>query len=339
VLDTWQKIEIAPYTYVYLDGHRVAKVIRTREDLGHELYCEYAVDQMLSDDRTMLFPKTAKGKPQKFTWANLEKCTPVGMALNYSEKYLSIVNHDSDQAYYCSAYDEVMLDDFQKFRAWVDAWCKDTDEQALTEICAFAARKRTHQAYKEGDFFRYRINRFLYGYGRILIDYNKKREDGTAFWDIFMGKPLCVAVYHIATENAEIKPEELVGKKMMPAHMVMDNVFYYGECEIIGNMPLSDEQIDYPIHYGWGCTMEHPNRVCYQCGDVFVTREDCVALYREFKNNGIGWNLRVTLPLLHECICADSNEPYWRSEQWGKDLRNPKYADELRQIKEQMGIE
>ena len=131
VLDTWQKIEIAPYTYVYLDGHRVAKVIRTREDLGHELYCEYAVEQMLSDDRTMLLPKTAKGKPQKFTWANLEKRTPVGMALSYSESYLSIVNHDSDQAYYCSAYDEVTLDDFQKFRAWVDAWCKDTDASSI----------------------------------------------------------------------------------------------------------------------------------------------------------------------------------------------------------------
>ncbi len=338
VLDHWQKIEIAPGTYIYLDGHRIAKIVQVCEDPQNQQYSEYAVDRMLSEDHTMLLPKTTKGSPQKITWANLKNCTPVGMSLNYGGQYLSIVNHNSEQAFYCSAYDDVDIGTFDKFKAWVDIWCKETDQKALREIRAFAARKRTHHAYKEGDFFRYRINRFLYGYGRILINFDKKRKDGTAFWDVFMGKPLCVAVYHIATENAEIKPEELVGKKMMPAHMIMDNVFYYGECEIIGNIPLSDEQVDYPIQYGWGCTMEHPNRVCYQRGNLFVTRDDSVALFRDFKG-GIGWNLKVTLPILRECICADSNEPYWRSGQWGKDLRNPKYADELRQIKEQMGIE
>jgi hypothetical protein len=29
-------------------------------------------------------------------------------------------------------------------------------------------------------------------------------------------------------------PEEIIGKKMLPSHMIMDNIFFYGECESLG---------------------------------------------------------------------------------------------------------
>ena len=82
----------------------------------------------------------------------------------------------------------------------------------------------------------------MYGYGRILVNYDKMRKDGVEFWDVFFGKPLCVAVYHMVTDRNDLTPAELVNYKMLPSQMIMDNCFYYGECEIIGNLPIDSDE-------------------------------------------------------------------------------------------------
>ncbi len=347
VLDTWEKVEVKPspcdmfYTYAYLDGNRIVKVIQVYDEPGQELYSEFSVDQTLSEDKTMILPKTEKGKPQKFTSANLLNKTPIGMSLCYSRGSVSVNNNNSDQSYYNSVYDDVKIESFADFEKWLHNWCKTTGEKELTEINEFAARTKKHQKFKEGDFFRFRINRSLYGYGRIILNFDKMHKDGIAFWDIFMGKPLCVAVYHVATEDKNLTPECLAEKKMLPSQMIMDNIFFYGECEIIGNMPIAESDKDYPIHYGQSIDRRCPDCVHYQCGKVFVTSKNETALY-DFKNHGVGWNLDVKLPILLECIKQNSNDPYWDMIQpWRAncDLRNPKFQEELKQIQKQMGID
>jgi hypothetical protein len=151
-----------------------------------------------------------------------------------------------------------------------------------------------------------------------------------------------VAVYHIATEDKTITPEQLVHLKMLPSQMIMDNIFYYGECEIIGNMPIAPDEDNYTIHYGRSLSAREPNGLYYQCGKTYVTLENEQALFGHFTHNGIGWNLDVKLPILLECIKKKSNEPYWNMiPAWraNKDLRNPKFEEELKKIKKQMGIQ
>ena len=346
VLDTWKKIEVkaGPYdqytTYAFLEGERIVKVILISENPEQELYHEYGVDQLLSLDGTKILPKTDKGKPQNFTAPNLVKKTPVGMALTYSRGYISVVNNNAEQCYYRSSYNSVKPENLHQFSTWVDKWCDKTGEKELIEINEFAKRMKTHQRFKEGDFFKFRINRSLFGYGRILVDYTKMRKEGIPFWDVFMGKPLCVAVYHIATEDSNIAPEHLVHLQMLPSQMIMDNIFYYGECEIIGNMPISKDEDNYTVHYGKSIDMRKPNCVCYQSGKTFLTLEGESEF--DFSNKGIGWDLSVKLPILLECIRKKSNSPYWEminSYQAEQDLRNPRFKKELKQIKKQMGIE
>ena len=276
VLDTWEKVEVKPgpydmwNMYAYLEGRKIVKVIRICEEDGHEMYNEFAVDRRVSEDGIKLLPKTAKGKPVNFTTSNLTKCTPVGMELYYTNGSVTLSNHASNQCFYRSIYEGVKINNFTSFISWVEDWCGNTGENEQTEINGFASRTKSHQPFKEGDFFRYRINRTLYGYGRILLDFAKMRKEGTPFWDMFMGKPLCVAIYHIATADAHMSPEQLVGRKMQPSHMIMDNIFYYGECEIIGNKPLVAAEEDYPIHYG----SQKADRLNYQCGKLFVSLEN-----------------------------------------------------------------
>ena len=78
VSDSWEKVEVKPnqtdmyYTYAYLDGQKIVKVIQVYDEPGYEIYREYGVNEMISEDRTKLLPKTVKGKPQNFTASNLE---------------------------------------------------------------------------------------------------------------------------------------------------------------------------------------------------------------------------------------------------------------------------
>ena len=233
VLDTWEKVEVkaGPYnpyqTYAYLDGRRIMKVVQVSDKSRRGFYREFSVDEMLSEDKTKILPKTSKGKPKTFTVPVLEKRTFVGMSLSYGPDEVYIVNNDSDQNYYSSVYENNVIEKFAGFEAWVVDWCNNTGDKELADINEFAGRTKVHQKYKEGDFFRFRINRFLYGYGRILVDFVKMRKEKISFWDVFMGPPLCVAVYHIATENKNMTPSDLVGKMTLPSHMVMDNIFYY----------------------------------------------------------------------------------------------------------------
>lgn len=347
VSDFWNRVEVRPgphdnfSTFAYLDGNCVQRVILTdEEDLEKAQYIEMQIDAVLSEDKKWILPKTDKGKPKPFTSSNLLKCRAVGMSFCYSEGYIEVKNETTEQTYYQSGYEDLNLKDFSAFKKWVEDWCKSTEAKDIQEINEFSAAERVHQKYREGDFFRFKINRTLYGYGRILLDFNKMKKAKEPFWDIFMGKPLCVAVYHIATERKDVTPEELNTMAMLPSRMIMDNKFFYGEYEIIGNMPISKEYHDYPIHYGRPISVLETG-VRYQCGKTFIAFDDKEPLYSQYKNGGIGWTLNVKLPILQKCIEANSNKPYWElfyPHVVNRDLRNPKLREHLTNIQQQVGI-
>lgn len=339
----WVKTELKPSqydlydTFAYLRGNTLRKIIC----VGEGLYAEQSYQEELSEDGKFLLPKTPKGKPVPLTAANALKRTPKGMRLVYSNRAVSLTNFTAQRCFFRSSYVGLSLPAFSDFEAFVEQWCRETDSRKQAEVDAFAQLPRIHQKYREGDFFRFRINRMLFGYGRILVDYDAMRKKKLPFWDIFMGKPLCVCVYRIATERTDCTMEELAALPKLPSTMVMDNIFYYGECEIIGNRPLHPKDEEYPIHYGKSISMRDTS-LCYQCGKTFLTLPGETELVSGFRNNGIGWQLNVSLPVLLDCIRENSNLPYWNQEHDApvrQDLRNPKYRPLLEQVKAQFHID
>lgn len=50
----------------------------------------------------------------------------------------------------------------------------------------------------------------------------------------------------------------------------------------------------------------------------------------------------MNLPILRQCIDAHSNQPYWDNYSpvfVNRDLRNPKYVEQAKRVKLQMGVE
>ena len=187
--------------------------------------------------------------------------------------------------------------------------------------------------------FRFKIGRRLYGYGRILLDYDKMRKGKEPFWDILMSKPLVCSVYHIVTERTDVSVDELKTLCSLPSTIIADNSLYYGEYKIIGNIPISDDE-DYPIMYGNSIHFGE-KAVSYQCGKRYCKIINSSALFPGFINNGVSFILNFTLDVLLQCIAKASNIPYWERyySHWvEKDLRNPKHSEKLQKVKMQFGL-
>ena len=339
---TWTLTEVkaSPYddfqTYVYMDGAVIRKCILS----GNDRFVEYELCEPLSEDLKYLLPKTAKGKPVLLSSSTLSKRKGFGMCLAYGKGYISLDNQTSMRTYYSSVYDPLRFNNLEGFYQWVLQWCADTTDEDCEDINRFRLQERKHIKYQEGDVFRYKINRRLYGYGRILLDYDKMRKKKVPFWDILMTKPLVCSVYHIATENQHLTVDELENLQSLPSAIITDNALFYGDFEIIGNIPVRDQE-DYPIMYGNSIHIRE-QAVVLQCGKLYRRIENGSALFNGFTNNGVGFRLSVKLPILLQCIAEKSNTPFWEQEHWAPvnhDLRNPRFRTELEQICRQFDLE
>lgn len=348
ILDGWARIETinSPLwctTVAYIDGTVIRKYIET----GDTTYTEYELCEQLSDDLHNLQPKTAKGKPVLLSSANLRKRSGFGMCLSYSHhqylnncaSHIDLYSLTSQKIYYSSEYDPVFVRNIGEFERWINAWCAESTQDDLDDISRFAQLPREHIKYREGDVFRFKINRRLYGYGRMLVDYGRMRKTKTPFWDLFCAIPLVCSAYHIATEKKDVPVTELAKLNSLPSVPMMDNHLFYGTYEIIGHIPIGEVE-DYPMLYGYS-TKATEKAVLFQWGKLYRREENGTALFlNNFRDMSIGFGLRFDLAVLRSCIAEGSNEPYWNQNRYhiDKDLRNPKFHAEREQILRHFGL-
>lgn len=318
---------------LFFDGDVLRKVIWLHDN-GY--FHENSYQLPTQDNRTMIAPLTKRGKPKRLNGVNIQRCTPYGMYFDYNGGIV-IANYTTQRTYYSSAFAGVPFMGQKELQTFLDKWTVDTTNKDFAEIQAFAHAKRRRCKYKEGDFFRFKYDRRNYGYGRILLDVGKFVKDRGKFWNILMGKALCVSVYHIITENPNVTIEDLQKLQSCPSSYMMDNRFFYGEYESIGNAPVP-ENADYPIMYGRSVNALDKNKICFCRGREYreIPLSDNELLFTNFINNGINWSLNVNKTLVEECIKAGTNEPFWNACR-RNDLRNPVFSKELALVLKQMG--
>jgi hypothetical protein len=340
---SWDFIKLTPSpydnhdTFAYFEGNTICKLIL----IGENFYVEYDLNEETTNLRTELLPKTERGKIVKLTASTLEKRTPKGMYFSYNDGYVHLGNCETNRTFYNSSSEEIKLINFEELSYWIEQWISDTTISDLNELAEFSSSHKKHCKYRVGDFFKFKLNRRLYGYGRILLDYDKMRKEKIKFWDVLMGKPLVVKVYHIVTTNKNISCEELKELEAVPSQFIMDNAFFYGEYEVIGNLPLTDIELDFPVMYGKSIDATDSNKILLQSGQkYFELTNRKHALYSEFRNNGVGFGIDVKLPILKKCIELHSNQPYWEQNNYmtNKDLRNPKFSAERKAVCKQFGV-
>ena len=359
VEEHWELVKFDNGIYYYFEDDTIKKEIKVSKNYYHEA----ELNEKTAENRTMILPKTKRGKIKKFNYTATESFSPFGTYFTFSPfgTYFTfstdgviIANYTTQRTYYSEIFSEkekISLDDLKK---WLDKWMKETTEEDLEEIEEFKNAKRKHCKFNEGDFFAFKISRREWCFGRILLDVSKLRKDenfkknknyGLAN---LMGKPLIIKVYHKISDNKNIDLKELSKCLALPSQAIMDNIFYYGEAIILGNLPLKPEENDMFISVSESISGIDKNIAYLQYGLIYreIPLSDYEKLIRELKigaqtlrREGIGFVIDTYK--LKECIESKSNSPFW--EKYKKhnvpDLKNPDHIELKRKIFKAFGLD
>ena len=350
VEEHWELVKFDNGIYYYFEDDTIKKEIKVSKNYYHEA----ELNEKTAENRTMILPKTKRGKIKKFNYTATQSFSPFGTYFTFSTDGVIIANYTTQRTYYSEIFSEkekISLDDLKK---WLDKWMKETTEEDLEEIEEFKNAKRKHCKFNEGDFFAFKISRREWCFGRILLDVSKLKKDenfkknknyGLAN---LMGKPLIIKVYHKISDNKNINLKELSKCLALPSQAIMDNIFYYGEAIILGNLPLKPEENDMFISVSESISGIDKNIAYLQYGLIYreIPLSDYEKLIKELKigaqtlrREGIGFVIDTYK--LKECIEAKSNSPFW--EKYKKrnvpDLKNPDHIELKRKIFKAFGLD
>lgn len=350
VEENWELVKFSDDVYYYFEDDTIRKKISVKGNYYHEA----ELNEKTAENRTMILPKTKSGKIKKFNFTATQSFSPFGTYFTFSTNGVIIANYTTQRTYYSESFSEknISLDNLKN---WLDKWIEESTEEDLKEIEEFKNAKRKHCKFKEGDFFAFKIGRREWAFGRILLDVAKLRKDknfeknknyGLAH---LMGKPLIIKVYHKISDNKNVDLKELSECLALPSQAIMDNIFYYGEAIILGNLPLKDHEYDdMLISVSESISYIDKDIAYLQYGLIYkeIPLSDYLKLIKElkvdaqtFRREGIGFV--IDTDNLKECIKAKSNSPYWERESKYKilDLKNPAHIELKRKIFKAFGLD
>ena len=350
----WERVSLFN-KYYYFEGDTIRKEI----SVGEQGYTERSLCEKTAENRSILLPKTGKGKSKKLNFTASQSFKGIGVYFSFWNEYLTLSNYTTQTSFYSEQLPNHKLEDLP---LWLDQWIAATTPQELKAITQFSQAQRQHCKYAEGDFFAFKIGRNQWGFGRILLDVQKqikankiKRNEHFGLTNL-MGKCLLVKVYHKISDTQNVDLQALAQTPALPSQIIMDNHFYYGENPIIGHLPLQPQEYDMLISYSKSISSDSPSMVYLQYGMLFRTLDIQVfdryllheddSLYLGYEENpyrkeDAGFGLDTDS--LVECIKTKSNLPYWQSKaafyNTRFDLRNPANLAIKREIFKAFGLD
>lgn len=350
VEEHWELVKFDNGIYYYFEDDTIRKEIKVSKNYYHEA----ELNEKTAENRTMILPKTKRGKIKKFNYTATQSFSPFGTYFTFSTDGVIIANYTTQRTYYSEIFSEKEKISLDNLKKWLDKWMKETTEEDLEEIEEFKNAKRKHCKFNEGDFFAFKISRREWCFGRILLDVFKLKKDENFKKNKnygltnLMGKPLIIKVYHKISDNKNIDLKELSKCLALPSQAIMDNIFYYGEAIILGNLPLKPEENDMFISVSESISGIDKNIAYLQYGLIYreIPLSDYEKLIKDLKigpqtlrREGIGFVIDTYK--LKECIEAKSNSPFW--EKYKKrnvpDLKNPDHIELKRKIFKAFGLD
>ena len=165
---SWDKVPVKNSCWtLYFDGDIIRKISARSE--SH--YYESDVCEHTAENRTVVLPRTKRGKPKKLNFTAIQSFSEKGIYFSFSEDYITLANYTTQTMFYQTRNrTEFTIEE------WLRKWVEESTEKDLEEIQAFKTAKRRHQKYAEGDFFAFRVGRHKWGFGRIVLDVAKRRK-------------------------------------------------------------------------------------------------------------------------------------------------------------------
>jgi hypothetical protein len=315
-------------------------------------YVEYQYDE-LTKDRMILLPKTGKGKEKKLTASVLEKRTPLKVYLHVSCGHLMVGNYSSQTTFYSTRWDNEEQSQNSPSKIITD-FIDQSPSDHLEKIDAFKSAKRKHIKFHTGDYFCFKLDRTNLGFGRVLLDVGKIRKrkllDEKHGLDLLMGQPVIVELFAFKSDKKHVDIGTLDAQVKLPADVMMDNLLFYGEYEIIGHREIKDEEFDFPISYGrsidqrrvvflqWGLIHKELPQDVY---NRYTYTEETQVGQNPFGYYSIGYCPRYDSLDVLKTIASKGTYDFEQSEHYAAkwDLRNPRNKEVKSEVFRVFGLD
>ena len=179
--------------------------------------------------------------------------------------------------------DDHGITSYDHLAAWVEQFIDSCSPDHLNRIDEQRDKKLVRVQYRPGDAFAIPFDDDTVGYGRILLDIFRLRRTGL-FQSVphcglggpVLGSGLLLVIYRYAGQTIAL--DEIPQLPALGTLLTMHDDIYRGRFEIVGNIPVSESELDFPEgviawHSGDGSTEYH-----FQKGGMTValpmTREE-----------------------------------------------------------------
>lgn len=236
--------------YLLFDGNVIKRHIVSVDFRYSE--CHY---NELTRNRTILLPKTSKGKEKRLSGPVLGQRQPIGVYLEVTNRgVITIGNYTTQTTFYSSRWDKPELPFDRSIEETVAEFVSQSPSDHLSQIEQFRLAKRKRVRFRAGDYFSFKLNRTRFGFGRVLLDINRIRKSGLLpekhGLNLLMGPPVLIQLFAFSSPSPKVNISELERTPKLPSDVMMDNLLLYGEYELIGHKELTDADFDFPVSYG-----------------------------------------------------------------------------------------
>ncbi|WP_167851983.1 immunity 26/phosphotriesterase HocA family protein [Hymenobacter elongatus] len=337
-----------PESILYYDKDTIKRHIISTDNKYSELHYNE-----LTSDRTILLPKTDKGKGKKLSASVLEQRQPLGIYLSVSNGDLTIGSYNTQTTFFSNRWVSEIQSE-KSISELVSDFIEQSPDNHLKEIELFKNAKRKNIKFKTGDYFCFKLSRTSYGFGRILLDVNKIRKskliESHHGLSLLMGPPVIIELFVYKSNIKKVDIAILDKQPKLPADVMMDNLFLYGEYEIIGHRQIKDEEFDFPISYGrsidqrkivflqWGLIHKELPQDIYQ---KYIFTEETQVGQNPYEYYSIGFRphydtYEIIKTLNNNGVYDFANSKHYKAK-W--DLRNPKNKDVKNELFKVFGLD
>ncbi|AWB47098.1 hypothetical protein DCC85_21800 [Paenibacillus sp. CAA11] len=329
----WDVVELKPGYFICFEGDTLMKIISVTSGS----YLEKDV-QIATRSREFVLPKTAKGKEKKLNYTSIssQKASGVifsaGIAAHNGKGYVAAHNPNNSVRLPITGCEDFTLP--EDIRGWLAQYPQllPPDYDQKVERLKHMKKKQVHA--KPGDIFRVEMDLWTDGYVLVIGDLRRMQKDKLftedSIWNDVMTMPLFVRPYIYQTTNRQPGLKEITSAPLSDNTLiVMDDNFLRGDYEKVGEKDLTEEDIAFPIGYGFSIDQrkERIYRLSWGTGTVCKPESETVfQSSREFLNNG------VYAGLSREDF--DSNP----DKGWASTLDHPQFGEQRAQAFAEFGF-
>lgn len=307
----WDCTALRNNVWIYFDHDHVKKVIQCR---ASDCYIERDYDLKTNQRRTLL-PKTSKGKEKPLTLSSIETHSPIHFSF--------VVRFDkrdrfNSEAYAASISNQHCLSErmavtecntnmktFAQLQEWIMDFIQSSPA-GYTEVMSQLKKQTLKKInYQSGDLFAFPLSRTSFGIGKILFPIkhitSKKLVSPPHYFLEIMQVPVLVRLYgtELFCKNAlqipVVDTSLLQNTPMLPAYFMSDRYLFRGHYPLIGNIPLTKDELDFPVSYDL-----QNNVLCWGLGMTHIKRPLKVAIDPStqgvlLRNNGVKGGASVSL--------------------------------------------